>query len=348
MKTSSLSLSIAVLAFAASTIYLAMQLTEERARSEQLVDATQALNARIAELEKARAEPRFAGSGTFGAAAMAPGATLSAAPLPADGKSGARPEVLEATAVNGPMMQPQGEAFQKMIRSQMRAHNKQMYADVATQLGLSREDASKLIDLLTDQQVAGFGISREVTDPVERQRLVDEAMRDNKAQIASLLGPEKVQLLEEYQQSIPARQELDVLARQLEGSDAPPLTADQRKRLLAALVEERQRIPSPQFPTGADHNDFAKAYKEWQEDYNARIAAQARTILNTEQYAAYDDYQKWQKEMNEQMSRARIEAGASGNVMFTATAPGVFVGEAAVVTTTSTTTTTTEKPPKSP
>jgi outer membrane murein-binding lipoprotein Lpp len=56
MKTSGLSLAIAVLAFAASTIYLAVQLSEERAHSEQLVDATRALNARIAELEKVRDE----------------------------------------------------------------------------------------------------------------------------------------------------------------------------------------------------------------------------------------------------------------------------------------------------
>ena len=60
MKTSALSLSIAVLAFGASTIYLAVQLSEERAHSEQLADASRALNARIAELEKARDEGRFA------------------------------------------------------------------------------------------------------------------------------------------------------------------------------------------------------------------------------------------------------------------------------------------------
>ena len=74
MKTSGLGLAIAVVAFAASTFYLAVQLRDERAHSEELADATQALNARIAELEKARGARRPV-SGSFGAIDMAPGAT---------------------------------------------------------------------------------------------------------------------------------------------------------------------------------------------------------------------------------------------------------------------------------
>ena len=133
-----------------------------------------------------------------------------------------------------------------------------------------------------------------------------------------------------------------MLARQIEGSDAAPLNEDQRKRLLAALIEERKRIPSPQFPTGTDASDFAKASIDWQTDYNARVAAQARGILNTEQYAAYDDYVKWQREMSEQMHIQRVQGGGNGDVMFSVAAPGVMVGETAVVTAT----TSDEKPGK--
>lgn len=331
MKTSGLSLSIAVLAFGASTIYLAVQLSEERAHSEQLAEATRALNARIAELEKTRDGNRLAVNGTFGSVNLPPGATLNTQLPPPSAASEAQPDELAAIPVNGPFMPPQGEAFRKMMRAQMRAHNKLLYADVGAQLGLTREEVNKLIDLLTDQQ-AGLGIPSEVTDPAEIQRLMDETLRENKAKIASLLGPEKFQSFEEYQQSLPARYELDVLARQIEGSDAAPLNNDQRKRLLAALVEERKRTPMPQFSGDTDQGDFAKTYSDWQEDYNARVGAQARNILNNEQYAAYDDYQNWQREMNEQMNRAHIQAGGNGNVMFTTAAPGVIVGETAVVT----------------
>ena len=127
-----------------------------------------------------------------------------------------------------------------------------------------------------------------------------------------------------------------MLARQIEGSDAAPLNEDQRKRLLVALIEERKRIPSPQFPTGTDANDFAKTYSDWQADYNARVAAQARGVLNAEQYTAFDDYLKWQKEMNEQMHIQRVQGSGNGDVMFSVAAPGVMVGETSVVTATTT------------
>jgi outer membrane murein-binding lipoprotein Lpp len=329
MKTSGLSLSIAVLAFGASTIYLAVQLSEERANSEQLADATRVLNARIAELEKAR-EAQLPVSGSFGAINMAPAVTMSAPPPP--------PSVsTEAILKNGPHFPARSEAFQKMMTAQMRAHiraqNKQTYSDVGTQLGLSREDAGRLVDLLTNQQLDGMGISVESTDPEERVRLMNEARRDDEAKIADLLGPEKLKLLRQYQQTIPARQELDVVAQQIEGSDAAALSDDQRARLLAALVEERNRIPKPDHSRGTAGEDLSKAYVDWQDDYNARIAEQFRGILNTEQYAAYDQYQQWQKEMNAQM---RMSAGPnSGAVVYSAVAPGTIVGETAILTTTS-------------
>jgi outer membrane murein-binding lipoprotein Lpp len=336
MKASGLSLAIAVLAFGASTIYLAVQLSEERAHSEQLADATRALNARIAELEKTRDEGRIAINGTFGSINLPPGAMQNAQLPPPPAATEWQPDAQAAVGVNGPFVPPQSEAFQKMMRAQMRSHNKQMYADVGAQLGLTREEVNKLIDLLTDQQTSGLAIPGGVTDPAEIQRLMEEALRENKAKIASLLGPDKLESFEEYQRSLPARQELDMLARQIEGSDAAPLNEDQRKRLLAALIEERKRIPSPQFPTGTDDGDFAKTYSEWQADYNARVAAQARGILNAEQYTAYDDYLKWQKEMNAQMYIQRVQGGGAGDVMFSVAAPGVMVGESSVVTATTT------------
>ena len=74
-----------------------------------------------------------------------------------------------------------------------------------------------------------------------------------------------------------------MLARQLEGSDAT-LNDDQRKRLLAALIEERKRVPDAEVPTAARREEYAKAVRDWQDDYNERVDAQARSILDTEQY----------------------------------------------------------------
>lgn len=346
MKPSILTLSIATLAFGASTIYLAQRLKEESALSEQFARESSALTARIAELEKARAEPIFAAGESFGAVSMPPGQTMSAMPPPLSPSAPQRADASEAGVVKvSPIQYPSGEAFRKVMRAQIRAQNKQIYADVGAQLGLSKEETSKLIDLLTDQHVDGIGVSRETSDPTERMRLMNDARRENEAKIAELLGPEKLPLLEQYQQSIPVRQELDMLARQLEGSDADPMNADQRKRMLAALLEERKRIPSPNYSSGTAREDFTKAYVEWQDDYNSRVAEHARGILNSAQYVAYDEYQQLQKEMREQMNVAG-PTGARGNVMFTTAAPAVMLGETVSVTTT--TITSDEKPPKSP
>jgi len=89
MKTSGLSLSIAVLAFGASTIYLAMELSKERAHSEQLADATRALNARIAELEKTVKELQRAAEVKSQALAMLQAQAESAKGSPS--KSGTAP-----------------------------------------------------------------------------------------------------------------------------------------------------------------------------------------------------------------------------------------------------------------
>ena len=59
----------------------------------------------------------------------------------------------KSVAINAPRRRD--EVFNKMMRAQIRAHHKQLYADVGAQLGLSKDEASKLIDLLTDQQLAG-------------------------------------------------------------------------------------------------------------------------------------------------------------------------------------------------
>ena len=326
MKPSVLGLAISALAFGASTIYLAVQLNDERAQADKVAETVAELNARIAELEKAR-EQRLAVTGVFGAEALGQGGIATAPPPPpppANGES--KVEAADGAVFTNAPMQPRSEAFEKMMRTNLRANNKRMYADVGEKLGLSKEDANKLINMLTDQQVGNFGRGRDtnVTDPAERHRMWEEARREDQAEIDNFLGPTKAAALREYQETIPARMELDQMNRQLEGADAV-LTAEQQTRMLAALIDERKRVPMPQMSNDASHEDYAKAHADWQNDYNERVNAQANSILNTEQLAAYNEYQQWQKEMREQMVTRRGVRGMrgvpGGNVTFSTVAP---------------------------
>jgi len=337
MKSSALGLAIAAIAFGASTIYLSVQLKDERAQADKVAETVAALNARIAQLESAR-EQRLAVSGAFGSVELAQGGIAMGPPpppLPAE-KGEPKAEVTEAVAIGAPP--PRSEAFEKMMRSNLRANNKRVYADIGEKLGLNPEDTNKLIGLLTDQQLDNFGRMRDLNtaDPAERKRLLDEERREDQAEIDNFLGASKAAALKDYQETIPARMEMEQLTRQLEGSDAT-LSEDQQKRMLTALIEERKRIPMPQMSDNTTPEEYTKAYAEWQSDYNERISAQAHSILNTEQMTAYSDYQEWQKEMQQHMGTRRVGRGprgatAGGNVMFsTATAVAPIAGEAMIL-----------------
>jgi hypothetical protein len=102
---------------------------------------------------------------------------------------------------------------------------------------------------------------------------MEDARRDDQAEIDAFLGASKAAALRDYQDTIPARQEMEQITRQLEGADAN-LSEDQQKRLLAALIEERKRVPMPQMSDNTTPEEYTKAYSDWQNDYNERIEAQ--------------------------------------------------------------------------
>ena len=321
MKPTALGLLIAAAAFGASTLYLSVQLHEERAQSDKLAAETRTLNARIAELEKARAGRRFATVNPF-APGMAPPGPPPGHPVRVEEISGPEGDFVEDAAINAPPRND--EFFNKMMRSQIRAQTKHTYADLGARLGLNKEQANKLIDLLTDQQLEGITTTGEPASIDATMRLLAEKNRNDKAEITDLIGAGKAGLLEEYQLSLPAQQELEGLVRQFDGVDAS-LSDEQQKRLLSILVDERKRVPAPEVTDAASMGDYAKAYLSWQEDYDDRVAAQARPILNSEQLATYNEYQEWHQQFRAQMGTVgarRIQRYPTGrSVSYTDAAP---------------------------
>jgi hypothetical protein len=335
MKGVGLSAMVAAVAFAGSSIYLYTQLEEERDRANQATELTRRLNARIAELEKSRnpfADASVPSGGMFGGAEMArsrPGVPPPDAAVVAASQESEEPPEFRFRPDRSP-------AMQKMMRAQMRSNQKRMYGDFAEQIGLSKEDANKFYDLLTEQQMVNFGEARRM-DPNEARTYFQDQHRKQQAELAELLGAENAESLQKYQESLPARGEVEMIAQQLEASDIA-LSADQRKRLVAALTEERARIPQPDYSSFGDTELYSKALNEWQDDYNDRTAARARSILNSEQDSAYNEYQQWQKEMREQFAtlgpaprRFRAGAVASSNAVMIPTGPPVMITDAVTV-----------------
>jgi len=341
MRAPILGLAIATVAFGGSSIYLWQQLEQERARAEEVEKRSAELGARLAELEHARAqftERRMATSGSFitGQISSDGPASVALPPPPGDAAQSAKAEEQPVWTMRRPQ---HSAAFQKMMRAQARASNKRLYSEVGTRLGLDKETTAKLIDLLTEQQIPNFDAARDIDDPAGWQRYQEEKQREGQAQIADLIGPDKAEALQEYQQSLPARMEVDGLARQLEGYDAG-LSADQRKRLIDVYVEERQRVPMPEGYEGMDPEAYQKSINSWQDDYNRRIAEEAAHILTSDQLSAFNEMQQWQKEMRENMANMPPPPGASprfrrgmagGNVMLFTTGAPVPIGASASV-----------------
>lgn len=333
MKAAILGLAVATVAFGGSSIYLWQKLDTERERAAQVEKTSQELKSRIAALEKARSElagRRMASPGGFMTGQFSSRDAVVAAPAPPP-PSARRKEGEPDQPVWTVQRREPSPAMVKMMRTQMRANNRRMYADVGEKVGLNKETTTKLIDLLSEQQAANNDFFRTSEDP-EAGRRAEQRQRDNEAAIADLIGADKTMALEEYQKSIPARMEVDMLARQLENNEIK-LSDEQRKRLVDVYVEERARVPEPQVYEGMDSTEYAKTANAWQEDYQKRVSAEAGRILNPDQLAAYNEIQQWQQEMRQNivnapsaaMLRSHRAFGPANSVMFTTAAPAIAV-----------------------
>jgi hypothetical protein len=300
MKAPMLGLAIATAAFGGSSLYLWNQLRDERAHSVQVTEATRQLNARIAELEKARGallQHRLAAGGPVPGALGSPG---SSAPATVVASSDVSADASEAQPHPSPLRSP---AFQKMIRSHIRANVRRQYSGVGEKLGLGKDTTAKLLELLAEQQAAtamgadpGFA-----EDSPEAQRVAEQNQREQELEISDLIGPDKALALKEYQETIPARMEFDMLARQLEDSGVA-LNEAQKKQLIAVVIEERQRVAMPDYVDGMDQVEYAKSVNAWKDDYDKRIAAEAGQILNADQLTAYNEVQQWQRDLRDQFA----------------------------------------------
>jgi hypothetical protein len=319
MKPTLLGLIISAAAFAGSTYYFWQQLQIEREKADLVASQSETLKQRIAELEQLRGEMggfEFAGSES----------------RVIDQPSAATPTAPEQTGAAGSATEPQGvfqvrpqepsPAMLKMMRAQLRSNNKRMYADLVAQMGLNDEDANQFYDLLTDQQSANFGQVRTL-EPDEARAKMQQSRKQTQAAIEDLLGADKLAAYQEYQETMSVRAEVDMIARQLEGLEHS-LSAEQRKKLVAAMVEEQKRVPRPDYSSYGDAELYGKALTEWDAQYNERATDRARSILNGEQFASYSEYQQWQREMRENFKTMPGRPRMRGGNAVTVTASPAF------------------------
>lgn len=238
--------------------------------------------------------------------------------------------------------------YRAAMRSQHRMMMSSRYPDLGEALHLQPEDVDKLMDLLTDQEMANMTgrppyDENGQMDPAGMQewsRKMQQRQRDNEAQLAGLLGGSGMQEWKEYQQTLGARMQVRQLRGILEGS-SDPIRSDQVQPLVAAMAAEQQRTMQTQqrglnslapgqrsmamiSSTGVMEpitpgNQMAMMEKSLEQaaQNNQRMHDAVAPYLTPRQLEQFDRYQQQQLEFQRaslRMMRASAEAAARGEI----------------------------------
>jgi hypothetical protein len=216
--------------------YLFQQLHTERSR-------TQALQNRVTELELAQTR-RAAESPSMVASPASATPLASTAAQPAASTSVTATPALTAEPAatsantNDLMKDPD---FRASIEASLRQTLAVAYPDLAKELDLSPEQARKLLDVIASSTVSGMTMttnSRGSTSVSAGSREEVQARRDN--EIRGLLGESKLQQWKNYEQILPAHQQVVRLRTTLESSGAN-LSQRQQQQLIATIADEQKR-----------------------------------------------------------------------------------------------------------
>jgi hypothetical protein len=294
MKPATTLLAASTVALAIATVYLGRDLAAARAEAEDAARLASHLGARVTELQQSRAAaPVLPALQTPGAAG--PGALPQ--PRPAAAPEGeaeltvAQQAELAARERDRFAQRLQSPAAQRALKAQVRTGVKRMYGDFVAAHGLSAEEADALYDLVAAQQLdANLGVGVDAGsahDLIEREKTFQR-------EVAGLLGEQRAARLREYQGTFDTRGQILQLEEQLAGSDTP-LTDEQRRRLVKAVLQDAEQFPAPQFGGRSSPAEMEQAYADWQRDRTERFAAAARTILTPQQARQYEDLREMQR-----------------------------------------------------
>lgn len=316
---------VATTSLAVASVQFGQQASQQRKRADAEQSLRQKQDARVAELERnqarlenelqmARAQvvmtpPPVAAKSQqpAGLHPPPPGFNLAAA---ATGPGPGAPPPFDIRPGRGPLDSPAGRKF---MESRIKNSMRRMYGDAGAAMGLSAEKSNQLLDLLADQQTRNMGRPPVLSEGTTLQQYVQSLEQKNSDEVKALIGADKMADWTAYQKSLPDRMEVSAIREQLDQAGVP-MTDSQRTDLLAAVMEESQRLPRPTFGAGMAPEDARAQLTQWQTDYNKALMDRAKQVLNTDQYNAYKEYQDWTTEMRNNLPRG--PGGAPGNAVF--------------------------------
>lgn len=144
---------------------------------------------------------------------------------------------------------PKDPEFREAQRAQMRASVSQNYTDLAKGLALTPDETNAMFDLISKNlldSMAGAMASNDGHPPDEAaMRAVYEGRQEQENNVRSLLGSDRYQKWREYQQTLPARQQVNQLRGAL-SSSGQSLNDEQVSSLVVSLSTEQKRSAQEQ------------------------------------------------------------------------------------------------------
>jgi len=324
MRIALVVLSLTTVAFAASTVYLAHELHEERTRPVAEARLPQVASAPTLPAVEPRAAPTHATAPATATptATIAMMATTSAVPI-----TEAQIQAQQRQYMEEMLARLQDPEQREEILSEYKMVSRNSNPRLAQALQLTTEEYERLIELMATGQVNSIETSAHCSlDPECLAHGTGRREPDWKAQeIANLLGPERQRKYSEYQNSIPERESVAQLRERLD--DAAYLPDGQAESLIRLLAEERQRITADAgsgfmgigngsgmaFVTvgaGSPEERFRSAQENSQ-----RLRERAAEILTPEQLRVFNDMQdevvlsaRQQLRQKQQFSAAAVPA----------------------------------------
>jgi hypothetical protein len=298
MKSKFVALSVVAFSAAGTLVYLGVQLADTREQLAQESTARAAAEARVRELESQR--PNFQAS---------LGQERTAIPTATPGRAVASPARPSRFSDRGPPdgfggapwgrgpgrgegrndfdNTPAGQ-HARLVEEEVRL--RRLYADMPKVMGLDAAQADKLFNLIAEHQMAVEDAERDYNgDRAGRKALEAQQAEDLSTAIQDMFGSQTAEQFQAYQQSVPARRQVDRMGESMTAANAP-LSDAQRESMIAAMVSEQQAVPRPQRPAdGSFSADYQAQLLSWQQDYSARVQARVEPLLTPPQQATYEE-----------------------------------------------------------
>jgi hypothetical protein len=182
-----------------------------------------------------------------------------------------------------------------------------MYEDFINGLDLTKDEVTYLKNLLgkeiTDQQELGMKMMSGTAE--EKKALVEELKKRgdaNQEEIKKFLNSdEDYQAFTDYKNHLPERQQLDGI-RGVMSTKGVPLDADTETKLIDAMYRARTEAKGPDLsgPEGMEElakGNIVETYEKSWEAQQQALLTETTKFLNSEQNAAFQEYQKQVKEM---------------------------------------------------